>query len=181
VRRLIYLLPVLIFLVLAGYLALALRPGYDPHTLPSAMIDKEAPAFDLAVLNGNSALSRDSAGALTRDGLKGRPVVINFFASWCVPCQHEQPQLVSFANDPSGTHAVVGVLYEDTSGPASQFLAANGGTWPVLPDGNYAHAVDWGVRGPPESYLVDPDGVVVAKFIGEITASHLDQLVSRFS
>ncbi len=103
-------------------------------------------------------------------------MLVNFFASWCVPCQHEQPQLVKFANEPG--HAVVGVLYEDTTGPAGTFLADNGGTWPALADDGQ-HALDWGVRGPPESYLLNPDGIVLAKFVGEVSADRLDQLVAE--
>ena len=88
-RRVLYLLPMLLFLVLAGYFALALRPNHDPHELPSAMIDKEAPQFDLAGLNGEG---------IARDSLKGGPVLINFFASWCVPCRVEHPLLMRLAD-----------------------------------------------------------------------------------
>ena len=88
-RRALFLLPLVLFLVLVGYFAMALRPGYDPQVLPSAMIDKEAPQFDLAGLNGEG---------VSRDGLKGGPVLINFFASWCVPCRVEQPVLMRLAN-----------------------------------------------------------------------------------
>jgi len=109
--------------------------------------------------------------------LQGRYVLVNFFASWCVPCQQEQPQLVKWENE-SSTHAVVGVLFSDTPGPASAFLKSNAGTWPAINDASGQLALSYGVRGPPESYLVNPNGIVLAKFIGEVTASRLDQLVS---
>jgi cytochrome c biogenesis protein CcmG/thiol:disulfide interchange protein DsbE len=110
--------------------------------------------------------------------LRGRFVVVNFFASWCVPCQDEQPQLVKWAGE-SPSHAIVGVLFSDTPGPAKAFLAANAGTWPALADPGGQLALNYGVRGPPESYLLDPQGVVLAKFVGEVSAAGLDRLVAR--
>jgi cytochrome c biogenesis protein CcmG/thiol:disulfide interchange protein DsbE len=91
-RKAVYLVPLLLFFVLAGYFAVPLlRPGYDPSTLPSAMIDKPLPNFDLAVLDGG--------GKLAADALKGQVVLINFFASWCVPCRLEHPLLMRLAKD----------------------------------------------------------------------------------
>ena len=87
VRNLLFILPVLLFVTLAAYFALALRSG-DPHELPSALLDKEAPRFALAGLNG---------AGVARDALKGGPVLINFFASWCVPCRIEHPLLMRLA------------------------------------------------------------------------------------
>ena len=110
--------------------------------------------------------------------LRGRFVVVNFFASWCVPCQDEQPQLVKWAGE-SPSHAIVGVLFSDTPGPAKAFLAANAGSWPALADPDGQLALNYGVRGPPESYLLDPQGVVLAKFVGEVSAAGLDRLVAR--
>ncbi len=110
--------------------------------------------------------------------LRGRYVLVNFFASWCQPCQHEQPQLVRFAHEPAGDTAVVGVLFSDSSGPARAYLRANGGDWPALADPDGQFALDYGVRGPPESYLVNPSGIVLAKFVGEVGADALDRIVA---
>jgi cytochrome c biogenesis protein CcmG/thiol:disulfide interchange protein DsbE len=107
---------------------------------------------------------------------RGKYVLVNFFASWCQPCQHEQPQLVKWAHEASG-HAIVGVLFSDTPGPAKAFLQGNAGDWPALADPDGQLALNYGVRGPPESYLVSPQGVVVAKFVGEVTAAGLDRIV----
>jgi cytochrome c biogenesis protein CcmG/thiol:disulfide interchange protein DsbE len=111
-------------------------------------------------------------------GLRGRYVLVNFFASWCVPCQDEQPQLVRWEKE-SSSHAIVGVLFSDTPGPARAFLTANAGDWPVLADPDGQLALNYGVRGPPESYLLSPQGVVLAKFVGEVSAAGLDRLVAR--
>ena len=110
---------------------------------------------------------------------RGKYTLVNFFASWCVPCQQEQPQLVRFAHEPTGDTAVVGVLFSDTPAAARAYLKANGGDWPAIDDPNGQYALDYGVRGPPESYLLNRDGVVLAKFIGEVSADHLDGLVAR--
>jgi len=87
--RALYLLPLLIFLVLAEYFFVSLRPAHDMQELPSAMIEKPAPHFDLAGLGNNKRLALDA--------LKGHPAVINFFASWCVPCRIEHPLLMRLA------------------------------------------------------------------------------------
>jgi len=118
-----------------------------------------------------------NGAAFNMSSLQGRYVLVNFFASWCVPCQQEQPQLVKWVHE-SPSHAVVGVLFSDTPGPASAFLRSNAGTWPAINDASGQLALSYGVRGPPESYLVNPNGIVLAKFIGEVTAVRLDQLVS---
>ena len=110
--------------------------------------------------------------------LRGRFVVVNFFASWCVPCQDEQPQLVKWQAE-SPSHAIVGVLFSDTPGPAKAFLTANAGAWPALADPDGQLALNYGVRGPPESYLLDPQGFVLAKFVGQVSAGGLDKIVAR--
>jgi cytochrome c biogenesis protein CcmG, thiol:disulfide interchange protein DsbE len=110
--------------------------------------------------------------------LRGKFVVVNFFASWCVPCQDEQPQLVKWERE-SASHAIFGVLFSDTPGPARTFLQANAGDWPAVADPEGQLALNYGVRGPPESYLLDPQGVVLAKFVGEVSANGLDRIVAR--
>lgn len=110
--------------------------------------------------------------------LHGKYVLVNFFASWCIPCQDEQHDLIEFDHEPGGRTAVVGVLFEDTAPAARQYLARNSGDWPAVSDPTDQLALDYGVRGPPESFLIDPQGLVVAKFVGGITAARLEQLVA---
>ena len=164
-RRILFLVPLVLFLVLAGYFALALRPGYDPQTLPSAMIDKEAPQFDLAGLNGDG---------LARDALKGSPVVINFFASWCVPCRVEQPVLMRLANR---EHIpLYGIDYKDQPGDATKLLAQFGDPYRRVgldPDGRVG--LDFGVYGVPETYVLDATGHIRKRFVGPLTAEEVEK------
>jgi cytochrome c biogenesis protein CcmG, thiol:disulfide interchange protein DsbE len=165
-RRLVYLLPVLLFGVLAAYFAAALRPGYNPQELPSAMIGKEAPAFDLAALGGN--------GRLSRDALKGRPFVINFFASWCVPCRIEHPLLMRLAQ--ADHIPLYGVAYKDKPQDSQRLLAQMGDPYRAIGiDRDGRTGLDFGVYGVPETYVVDATGHIRKRFVGPLTAEQVDQ------
>ena len=158
-RRLVYLLPVLLFLVLVGYFAYSLRPGYDPHNLPSAMIDKKAPQFDLAGLHGPG---------LALDALKGQPVVINFFASWCVPCRVEQPLLMHLAQQ---EHVpLYGIDYKDKPADAMRLLAQLGDPYRRIGmDSDGRVGLNFGVYGVPETYVLDKSGHIRKRFVGPLT------------
>jgi len=164
-RRLLFVLPVLLFLALAGYFALALRPDYDPHALPSAMIDKEAPPFNLAGLNGEG---------IARDALKGGPVLINFFASWCVPCRVEHPLLMRLSER---EHVpLYGIAYKDRAEDAAKLLAQFGDPYRRIgldPDGRAG--LDFGVYGVPETYVIDAEGHIRKRFVGPLTAQQVEQ------
>jgi cytochrome c biogenesis protein CcmG/thiol:disulfide interchange protein DsbE len=165
-RRLIYLLPALLFLVLAGYFAWALRPGYDPQELPSAMIGKEAPAFDLAALQGDTKLSRN--------GLQGQPVVVNFFASWCVPCRIEHPLLMRLSRE---DHVpLYGIAYKDKPEDSAKLLAQMGDPYRRIGlDRDGRTGLDFGVYGVPETYVIDKTGTIRKRFVGPLTAEQIDQ------
>ena len=110
------MLPLALFLVLAGYFVISLRPNHDIHELPSAMIEKPAPAFDLAGL--------DTTKSLDLNALKGHPLVINFFASWCVPCRIEHPLLMRLAEQ---NHLpLYGIAYKDKPADSTRLLATFG-------------------------------------------------------
>jgi cytochrome c biogenesis protein CcmG, thiol:disulfide interchange protein DsbE len=160
-RRLIYILPGLLFLALAGYFGLALRPGYDPHTLPSAMIDKPAPEFDLAALTGD--------GKLAIDALKGHVVVINFFASWCVPCRIEHPILMRLASQEK--LALYGIAYKDKPADTKRLLSQDGDPYRGIGvDADGRVGIDFGVYGVPETYVIDKSGHIRKRFVGPLTA-----------
>jgi cytochrome c biogenesis protein CcmG/thiol:disulfide interchange protein DsbE len=159
-RRALYLLPVAAFLVLAGYFVMALRPGYDPQTLPSAMINKEAPAFDLATLSGS--------GTLSRSELAGHPVVINFFASWCVPCREEHPLLMHLAE--ADHLPLYGISYKDKPAAAGALLTQMGDPYKAVGiDQDGRVGLDFGVYGVPETYVLDASGHIRKRFVGPLT------------
>ena len=164
-RRTLFLLPLLLFLVLAAYFALSLRPDYDPHELPSALIGKEAPAFDLAGLNGEG---------IARDALKGGPVLINFFASWCVPCREEHPLLMRLAEQ---EHLpLYGIDYKDRPEDATRLLSQLGDPYRrVGLDRDGRVGLDFGVYGVPETYVLDRTGHIRKRFVGPLTAEQVDR------
>ncbi len=109
--------------------------------------------------------------------LGGRFAVVSFFASWCGPCRQEEPQLESFAREhrSRGDATVLGVVFNDDPANAASYLAANRASWPAVADPGGRIALDYGVANPAETYLVAPDGMVVAKFFGAVRESQLDR------
>ncbi len=163
--RIWYLVPVILFLVLSLGFVRALWPGHDPHELPSALIDKEAPAFSMATLDG---------GRLDRASLKTGPVVVNFFASWCIPCQEEQPVLMRLAGESHVT--IYGIDYKDTAEKASALLADQGNPYVVVGlDKDGQVGLDFGVYGVPETYVIDGSGHIRKRFVGPLSDEQADQ------
>jgi cytochrome c biogenesis protein CcmG, thiol:disulfide interchange protein DsbE len=164
-KRALYLLPAILFLVLAGYFGLALRSGRDPSLLPSALIDKPAPDFTLAGFDG--------APGLSLAALKGQVALVNFFASWCVPCRAEQPLLMRLADQ---EHVpVYGIAYKDKPADAKHFLDQLGDPYRQIGlDESGRTAIDFGVYGVPETYLIDKSGHIRFRFVGPITAEALE-------
>ena len=152
--------------------ALATRPPAAATEVDTPLLGHEAPATSGTTLGGQGF---DMAA------LRGRWVVVNFFASWCTPCQQEEPDLVAFAyqhRGPPGV-AVVGVVYDDTSANARRFMTGAGATWPALEDPGGSLAVDYGVRAPPETFIVSPAGLVVAHLDGPVTSAQLDHWLAQ--
>jgi cytochrome c biogenesis protein CcmG, thiol:disulfide interchange protein DsbE len=164
--RVFYLLPLLLFLVLAEYFFVSLRPGRDIQELPSAMIEKPAPQFDLAGLG--------DAKPLALEALKGHPVVINFFASWCVPCRIEHPLLMRLAEQ---DHLpLYGIAYKDKPEDSTNLLATFGDPYrQVGIDRDGRAGLDFGVYGVPETYVLDSTGRIRKRFVGPLTADAVDK------
>lgn len=112
------------------------------------------------------------------DKLRGTWVVVNFFATWCPPCVAEHPELVRFSRDMQGQAQLVTVAAGDTEANVRRFFEERGGTWPVLAKDTEQVSIDYGVIKLPESYLIDPQGIVVRKFVGGVTAKELEGAIT---
>jgi cytochrome c biogenesis protein CcmG/thiol:disulfide interchange protein DsbE len=160
--KLIYLLPLGFFLCLALIFLLRLESGTDPAAIPSALVGQPAPPFDLPPLDGAGV------PGLRRADLDGQVSVVNIFASWCGPCRVEHPQLVALAKD--RRIRVVGIDYKDQPENALRFLEEVGNPFAAIGvDTRGRIAIDWGVYGVPETFVVDRDGIIRFKFIGPLT------------
>jgi cytochrome c biogenesis protein CcmG/thiol:disulfide interchange protein DsbE len=134
--------------------------GRDPHAVPFMLEGKPAPEFSLARL--------DNGETVTLSKLRGRPVVINFWASWCGPCVEEQPVMVWAAQELKDQAQFLGVVFEDSPENALRFLQQYGGTMPQLVDPRSQMAVDYGTSGVPETYFIDAEGIIRGKHVGPI-------------
>jgi len=156
------------------FAALATSDPSSTRTADSPLLGRPAPALagpSLLAGGGDFALD-DGAGAWT---------VVNFFATWCVPCRAEHPELVRFseAHAGQGDARVVSVVFSDDPDDVARFFAEEGGDWPVLDDAVGRLALEWGVTGVPESFLVAPDGTVVAKVTGGVSAEGLEGILAQ--
>ncbi len=159
-------LPLVIFAVLSGLFLLQLLSDKNPSTVPSALIDRPAPDLTLPPVPGLSDGGTPVPG-LARADLLGRVSVVNVFASWCAPCRVEHPLLSELAEDTR--IQVIGVNYKDKPANARRFLNTLGNPYVrVGADENGRAAIDWGVYGVPETFIVDPNGVIRYKFIGPL-------------
>jgi len=163
-----YLIPLAIFVVLAGFLAVGLQR--DPRQVPSPLIDKPAPAFSLPRLD-------DPAATVTLDQLKGEVLVLNVFASWCVPCLAEHPLVTELARAGTGAR-VIALNYKDKPEDATRWLARHGNPYElVLADRAGQVGIDYGVYGVPETFIIDRSGVIRHKQIGPITPKDLQETI----
>lgn len=164
--------PLAIFLAVAIMFQFALRSG-DPSKLPSALIGKPVPAVDFAGLEG---LPGDVPGLASADLAKGHVTVVNFWASWCAPCVEEHPLLVELAKEPG--LKLVGVNYKDEADNARRFLGRYGNPFAALGvDPKGRGAIEWGVYGMPETFVVDGQGRIAYKHVGPLTPQSIAEKV----
>jgi cytochrome c biogenesis protein CcmG/thiol:disulfide interchange protein DsbE len=158
-----YLLPLAVFLVMAGFLAVGLNR--DPREVPSPLIDKPAPAFNLPRLD-------DPEQMISTQDLRGQVWLLNVWASWCVACRQEHPLLVDLAR--AGTVKVYGLNYKDKREDAIGMLRKTGDPYvKSVSDTEGLVGIDYGVYGVPETFVIDKQGVIRYKQIGPITPEAL--------
>jgi cytochrome c biogenesis protein CcmG/thiol:disulfide interchange protein DsbE len=145
--------------------------GRDPHTINSPLVGRAAPPFTLSPVGGGAPVSLAS--------LRGRPVVVNFWATWCVPCYEEHPVLRAAAESLGPDVQFVGIIYEDEESQVQAFLRAHGGGYPTLMDADAKTAIAYGVFGVPETYFIDPDGIIAAKFVGPLNSEVLGEYLRK--
>ena len=161
-----YLLPLLIFIVLAGFLAVGLK--LNPRELPSPLIDKPAPAFSLPRLD-------TPAQKLSLQDMRGKVWVLNVWASWCGPCRQEHPLIADLAK--TGV-PVIGLNYKDKPADAAAWLVELGNPFATtVSDLEGLVGIDYGVYGVPETFVIDKAGVIRLKHIGPVTPEALSERI----
>ncbi|WP_026620141.1 cytochrome c biogenesis protein CcmG, thiol:disulfide interchange protein DsbE [Ensifer sp. WSM1721] len=173
-RYLLAALPLLIFAALALIFWSQLNSGRDVSEIPSALIGTKAPKLDLPPLEGAVTPAGQPMPALTDAAVKGKLTLVNVWASWCVPCRQEHPIILELSKDPRLT--VVGINYKDRNDNALRFLGELGNPFSAIGvDPNGKAAIDWGVYGIPESYLVGADGTILYKRVGPFDEKSLKE------
>jgi cytochrome c biogenesis protein CcmG/thiol:disulfide interchange protein DsbE len=160
-------------IVAAFAVVLAANVGKDPNAdaRTSKLTGKPAPAFTVEALNGEQ---------ISLASLRGKTVIVNFWNTWCLPCQNELPALQSWyaahRSDPS--IVMLGIVRDDTDAAVRDYVKTQKIPWTVAFDRGSKTALDFGTRGQPETYAISPDGVIVGSILSEVTPSILDQMVA---
>ena len=170
-RRLLYLLPILLFAGLAAYFLLRLGEHRDPSEIPSPLIDRPAPDF---ALPGMTASGPSLARAdLVRAGGEGKVTIVNFFASWCLPCRAEHPLLSQLAKHPGV--ALYGILYKDEPAAAAEWLKELGNPYAAIGvDAQGRTGIDFGISGVPETFIIDRAGHIRFRQWGPLDQPTID-------
>lgn len=166
---------VLLVLAIVG-VVLATRTPQEATEVQSPLVGHMAPQFSGANIQGRGGTR------VSLRSLRGRYVFVNFFASWCGPCQQEAPDLISFAyqNAPRDDASLVSVVFHDQVSSAESFLKTQGAPWPAVDDPGGSIAESYGVTGPPTTYLVDPSGrITVAPELGAATQAQLQNMIDQ--
>jgi cytochrome c biogenesis protein CcmG/thiol:disulfide interchange protein DsbE len=164
--RRVFLIPLLLFIALAIFLAIGLTR--DPREVPSPLVGRAAPGFNLPRLT----LGEADMGRFSPVDMRGKVWMLNVWASWCVSCREEHPVLLDLARQ--GAVPLVGLNYKDGSADAQRWLAQHGNPYLLSAvDADGRVGIDYGVYGVPETYVIDQAGVIRYKQIGPISAELL--------
>lgn len=170
-RRLLYLAPAILFAVIAGYFLWGLNPDRNPNMLPSVLIDQPAPEFDLPPIAGT-----DGPGLASADLRAGEVTLINFFASWCIPCRAEHPLLMDLAA--RGEVPIYGINYKNKPDEARAWLEQLGDPYGRIgADESGRVGIDWGVTGVPETFVVDREGRIRYRHWGPIDGKAMTETI----
>lgn len=147
------------------------EPATDRET-GSRLLGRQAPPIVAETIDGETYDLSDHSGEY---------VLVNIFATWCTPCIREHPELVEFAerHEDAGDASVVSIVFDDRASNAQAFFEKQGGDWPVVTDPDGRISLSYAVAKVPESYLVAPDGVVITKFTGGVTADGLEAVLAE--
>ncbi|MGZ7031413.1 MAG: TlpA family protein disulfide reductase [Thermoanaerobaculia bacterium] len=153
--------------VLAAALVVVLFAGLgkDPQAIDSPLIGRPAPPFALRAVGSGETINLEQ--------FKGRPVVLNFWATWCVPCFEEHPILVANARALQPNVQFLGVVFQDNEDRIQKFLDERGRAYPTVVDNAGKTAIAYGVGGVPETFFLDASGTIVAKYAGPLTDDQL--------
>ena len=166
-RAFLVVLPLIGFLAVAALFYSVLKPDLNPDLIPSALIGKPAPDFDLPPLDGLTADNQPVPG-LKKADLLGHVTLVNIFASWCGPCREEHPALLELAKDKR--FRLVAINYKDRPENARHFLEELGNPFAAIGvDARGRTGIDWGVYGVPETFVVGPDGIIRYKLVGVVS------------
>lgn len=147
-------------------LILVLAAGFrrDPKDIRGGSVGRPAPSFDLPMLDGPQRFTLSEALAA------GHPVVVNFWATWCLECRREHPMMVRVWERYRASEVqMVGIIFQDEPGLAREYMRSNGGSWPNLIDDGSRVALRFGVYGVPETYFIRPDGTIAGRQVGAMS------------
>jgi cytochrome c biogenesis protein CcmG/thiol:disulfide interchange protein DsbE len=171
-RRILVLLPLVVFLALTALFLVRLFSG-DPSRIPSALIGRPAPAVDLQPMQGLERDGKQIPGFSAAD-FRGNVTVVNVWASWCIPCRDEAPFLLELGGDTR--IRLVGINYKDQPDNARRFLNRYGNPFAASGvDQNGRAAIEWGVYGVPETFLIGRDGRIAHKLVGPLGAENFER------
>jgi cytochrome c biogenesis protein CcmG/thiol:disulfide interchange protein DsbE len=165
----VYLIPIAIFLGITAFFYAGLQDG-PPTVLPSPLIGRPAPAFALEPMDANTT------SFSPEDLRSGEPVLVNFWASWCVPCRLEAPTLENLAG--RGDMKIYGINVHDEPDKAREFLSRFGNPFSAIGEDSEGRiAIEWGVTGYPETFVVDGDGIIRARYAGALTEDIVEDII----